>query len=203
MATSPPDGRATSSGGLGERLTFLLGYLRDRKAVGSITPSSAGLSRHIARVAGASRRRAIAELGAGTGPITAALLEALPRDARLCAFEIDPDFVAHLRARFVDPRLSVVDRSANDAAAVAAENGVGAFDAVVSAIPFSLLGRDATRGMLRDVARSMAPGAPFVALQYHPTYLPPLLAECIGPVERTYYPWNLPPAMVLRATRPK
>lgn len=196
------DGRSPAVGvATRERLAFLRGYLRDRTAVGSVTPSSAGLSRAIARLAGTSQRRAVAELGAGTGPITQALLDALPPDGRLWAFEIKPDFVRMLRGRFDDPRLTIVEGSATEAPEIARAAGIDGFDAVVSAIPFSLLGRELTRELLRRSDDAMAPGAPFVALQYHPWYLPPLLRERFGHVERRVYLGNLPPAQLLRAHR--
>jgi phospholipid N-methyltransferase len=157
------------------------------------------MSRQLALAAGAARRRAVAELGAGTGPVTAALLEQLPPDGRLWAFEIKPEFARLLRARFDDPRLTIVEASATEAPRVASEAGLAGFDAVVSAIPFAVLGQPLSREILQRAAATMTPGAPFVAIQYRPDYLPPLLRERFGPVERRFHLWNLPPAFVMRA----
>jgi phosphatidylethanolamine/phosphatidyl-N-methylethanolamine N-methyltransferase len=188
--------------GLAQRLAFLRAYVRDFRAVGAVTPTSASVSRAIADYLGAPKRRAIAELGAGTGPITRALLAALPPDGRLWAFEISPEFVEHLRSTIDDPRLTIVPLSAAEAPRVAREAGLAGFDAVASAIPFSLLGRDLTRELLGQAIAAMVPGAPFVALQYHPIYLPPLMREQFGPIERRFCLWNLPPAQLLRAHAP-
>jgi phosphatidylethanolamine/phosphatidyl-N-methylethanolamine N-methyltransferase len=188
--------------GFGERLAFLRAYLKDIRAVGSVTPTSATVSRAMAEMVGAPRRKAIAELGAGTGPITRALLEAMPADGRLWAFEISPDMVEHLRTTIKDPRLTVVPLSASEAPRIAREAGLDGFDAVVSAIPFSLLGKDVTRELLRQAIGAMVPGAPLVALQYHPTYLPPLLREQLGPIDRRFCLFNVPPAQLLRGHAP-
>jgi phosphatidylethanolamine/phosphatidyl-N-methylethanolamine N-methyltransferase len=188
--------------GLGARLAFLKAYVQDFRAVGAVTPTSAAVSSAVAEFVGASRRCAVAELGAGTGPITRALLEALPRDGRLWAFEISPEFVEHLRSTIDDPRLTVVPLSAAEAPRIAREAGLGGFDAVASAIPFSLLGRDMTRDLLGQTISAMVPGAPFVALQYHPTYLPPLMREQFGTIERRICLWNVPPAQLLRGHAP-
>jgi phospholipid N-methyltransferase len=188
--------------GLAERLAFLRAYAKDIRAVGAVTPTSSYVSKAIAEMVGAPRRKAIAELGAGTGPITRALLEAMPADARLWAFEISPEFVEHLRSTIDDPRLTVVPLSAAEAPRIAREAGLEGFDAVASAIPFSLLGKDTTRELLRQSIAAMVPGAPFVALQYHPVYLPPLLREQFGPIDRRLCLLNLPPAQLLRARAP-
>jgi phospholipid N-methyltransferase len=192
------DGSTAGRAGPGERLAFLRQFLRDRKTVGALTPTSASMSRRLARAAGADRRRAVAELGAGTGPVTAALLEQLPPDGRLWAFEINPEFARRLRGRFDDPRLTVVEASATEAPRIAREAGLAGFDAVVSAIPFAVLGTALSREILARAAAAMTPGAPFVAIQYRPDYLPPLLRERFGRVEREFHLWNLPPAFVMR-----
>jgi len=116
----------------------------------------------------------------------------------LWAFEIDGEFAQTLRARFDDRRLKVVERPAADAPVVAEQAGIERFDAVVSALPFSLLGQEATRALLDAAARAMAPGAPLVALQYHPWFLAPLLRERFGTVERRMWLWNVPPTVLLR-----
>ena len=185
--------------GIRERAEFLRAFLGDRKRVGAITPTSARMSRAMASAAGASERKAVAELGAGTGPVTAALLEQLPPDGRLWAFEIRADFACKLRQRFDDPRLTVVEGSATEAPRVAREAGLPGFDAVVSAIPFAVLGRELTHEILASSAEAMAPGAPFVAIQYRPDYLPPFLRHHFKSLEREFHLWNLPPAFIMKA----
>ena len=187
---------------LAERLAFLRGYLRSPGAVGSVTPSSLSLGREMARLAEVHRAGTVVELGAGTGSVTRALLEALPANGRLWAFEIDREFARGLRARFDDERLEVVERSAVDAPEVLERAGVSRVDAVVSALPFSLLGREMTREVLAAAARVMRPGAALVALQYNPWYLAPPLRERFGAVERRVWLWNLPPAVLMRTRAP-
>jgi phospholipid N-methyltransferase len=187
--------------GVLERAQFLRAYLSDFRRVGAITPTSARMSRAMARAAGAGRCRTIAELGAGTGPVTAALLEQLPPDGRLWSFEIRPDFAQKLRERFDDPRLTVVEGSAMDVPRIAREAGIDGFDAIVSAIPMALLGHSFTRELLAAAAEAMRPGAPFVSIQYSPVYLPAFLRERFGSYRRAFHLWNLPPAFILTATK--
>lgn len=184
---------------MNERLEFLRAFLGDRKRVGAITPTSARMSRALATAAGTAGRKAVAELGAGTGPVTAAILEQLPPDGRLWAFEIRPDFARKLRARFDDPRLTIVEGSATEAPRIAREAALAGFDAVVSAIPFAVLDKGITRDILAASAATMLPGAPFVAIQYRPDYLPPILRHYFKAVRRDFHLWNLPPAFIMTA----
>ena len=62
-----------------------------------------------------------------------------------------------------------------------------------------MLGHNLTREILATSAEAMAPGAPFVAIQYRPDYLPPFLRERFGHCEREFHLWNLPPAFIMRA----
>ncbi len=73
----------------------------------------------------------------------------------------------------------------------------------MSAVPFSLMGPAHTTQILRAAARALRPDGVFVALQYHPRYLAPLLRAEFAVVEREVYPWNIPPAVLLRARDPR
>jgi phospholipid N-methyltransferase len=181
---------------------FLREFLRARKTVGAVTPTSRGLARRIAEVAGVRSARLVAELGPGTGAVTAELLAALAPTGQLWAFEIHPPFIQHLETTVRDERFRLVAESAETIDAARQRAGLDQFDAIVSAIPFSLLPPDQTRRMLRAAAGALRPGGVLVALQYHPRYLAPLLRAEFAVVRRELFLWNLPPAMLLRASGP-
>ena len=164
-----------------------------------MAPTSRGLARRMASLAGIDSAQIAAELGAGTGVVTRELLAALPADGRLWAFEIHPPFVEHLRATINDRRFTVVAESAAVIADFREREHLPAFDAIVSALPFSLMAPEQTAAILRAAGRVLGPDGRFVALQYHPRYLAPLLRAEFASVDREVYPWNIPPAVVLRA----
>ncbi len=168
-----------------------------------MAPTSRGLARRIVSLAGAESAQIVAEFGAGTGVISRELLAALPADARLWAFEIHPPFVEHLRATINDRRFTVVAESAAAISRLREREHLPAFDAIVSALPFSLIGPEQSAEILRAAARVLRPDGLFVALQYHPRYLAPLLRAEFAAVEREVYPWNIPPAVLLRARDPR
>ncbi len=183
--------------------TFLKAVLQARRTVGAVAPTSRGVARRIARLSGLEAAHTVAEFGPGTGAITSELLAALPEHGRLWAFEVYPPFVSHLRETIDDPRLTVVPESAEAIANVRVAQGLPAFDAIVSAVPFSLLEPAQTTKILQAAARTLHPDGVFVALQYHPRYLAPLLRAEFADVKREVYPWNIPPALLLRARGPR
>ena len=180
---------------------FLRAFFRDRKTIGAVAPTSRGVSRRIARLAAVESAQRVAEFGPGTGAITHELLAALPAEARLWGFEIHPPFVRHLREAIDDPRLAVLDDSAEAIGELRGREAPDGFDAIVSSIPFSLIGPEQTPAILRAAHDALRPGGRFVALQYHPRFLPPFLRAEFGRVEREVYLWNIPPATLLSARR--
>ena len=199
MAGRVPDASADET----SRWAFLAAFLRARRTVGAVAPTSRGVARRMAYLAGVEDGRLVAELGPGTGAITRELLAALPADGRLWAFEVYRPFVELLRATIDDPRFALVAESAEAIAGLREREGLSGFDAVVSALPFSLMETAQTTEILRAAAGALRPGGVFVALQYHPRYLAPLLRAEFSVVAREVYPWNIPPAILLRATEPR
>ncbi|MFM9589166.1 class I SAM-dependent methyltransferase [Streptomyces scabiei] len=82
---------------------FLIEAARDLRTTGAIAPSGKALARALTDPvrAQASRPLAVLEAGAGTGPVTRALIPRLSRGSRLDIVEANPRFAAQLR-RMVD-----------------------------------------------------------------------------------------------------
>src|SRR2546430_849385 len=85
---------------LKSNLVFLLKFLRHGTTIASIWPSSKALSRATINQVDFERAQVIVELGAGTGPITDAIMERLKPHTRFIAIERDADFAKILRDRF-------------------------------------------------------------------------------------------------------
>src|SRR5215217_2251426 len=100
---------------LSDRLRFLRAFAANPRQVGAILPTSRRAVCDMLDLADVPGARLVVELGAGTGSHTGPILERLAPDARLLAFEIDPDLAASLSHRYAaDPRLEVVAGSAED-----------------------------------------------------------------------------------------
>jgi phospholipid N-methyltransferase len=146
------------------RFTFLQGFLKRPKEVGSIIPSSRFLERGVVRTAITRDARTIVELGPGTGGTTRAILRAMSPQAKLLSIEINPRF-ARLLSRMPDARLTVHEGSASEIMQALSQHGLPPADAILSGIPFSTMSRSLGLEILRSVHDALAPHGVFVAYQ--------------------------------------
>ena len=146
------------------KLAFLRGFLQRPDLVGSVIPSSRFLTRRLADVVATAKARTVVELGPGIGNTTRALLDILPPASKLVAIEINPEFVALLKAER-DPRLIVHLGSAEYFQDILTSHGVTQADAVISGIPFSTMPTELGRRILHAVWSCLGAGGCFVAYQ--------------------------------------
>jgi phospholipid N-methyltransferase len=168
--------------------------------MGSITPSSRHLVAALVRLSNIASARTVVELGPGTGPFTAGLLTGMRPDARLLCVERDPALADHLRARFADPRLTVLTGDARDLERHLADEGIaGRVPLIVSGLPFTSLPAEVRHGILASVTHCLAPDGLFLLYQYSPA-MRSLLRRYFRRVESRWELRNIPPALVMRCT---
>jgi phospholipid N-methyltransferase len=182
---------------------FLRSFFQDYKTVGAVRETSRGVAERICDLAGISNSARIAEFGCGTGPITRVILERMPPTASLWGYEVHKPFADYLHQSIRDDRFTLSEESATSIVDHRRERGEPPFDAIISTIPFSYLSHERTTAILRAVVDTMTDSGTFIALQYHPTYLPPLLRHHFDEATRDIYLWNVPPANLFRATKPR
>lgn len=178
------------------RGVFFRSWLRDPFNVAAIAPSSRWLARLMAT--GVHSRARVVELGAGTGTLTAALLDVGVRPENLFLVEQHPDFVAVLRSRF--PSATVVQA---DAAALTRSLGVlrGSIDYVISGLPILWFNRDKKAAILAEAFELLTRAGRFHQFTYlgRPPVGPQLLAALsLRATLLGIAPMNLPPAFVYR-----
>ena len=181
-----------------ERIRFFRSFLAHPRRVGAVLPTSRWAVRDMLDMANFAEARCVAELGAGTGVYTGEILKRLRPDADFLVFEIDPNLVATLRERFDDPRLRIINDSAENI-----ENYLNGakVDIIVSAIPFTSLPEDAKESVFRAAARALAPEGVMVQIQYS-TMLQRDLTRRFASVRRRLSPLNVPPAFLYACRRP-
>lgn len=152
----------------GRRLVALAAAgIRDPISVGTFAPSSQALANRLASVVPTVAHHdspVVVELGAGTGEITPAIMRRAGSSARVIAIEHDPKLAAILDRRGLGAEVVAAD--AMLLPRLLAERGIERVDAVVSAIPFTLMPMDGQRAMLDAVHASVHPNGVFTTVAY-------------------------------------
>jgi phosphatidylethanolamine/phosphatidyl-N-methylethanolamine N-methyltransferase len=182
--------------------TFLKGFLREPRTVGSIAPSSQWLVRAMLDEAGIAAAQVIVEFGPGTGVFTDEIIRRMRPDARLLVFEVHQQFSADLQARIDDPRVAVIADSAAEVNRYLQQMGLQQADCIVSGLPFTSLPRPVTHAILEATRHALRVGGVFVTYQYTPV-LRNLLRSYFPATRITRYVLrNIPPALVFVCRKP-
>jgi phospholipid N-methyltransferase len=133
--------------------TFAMEALADFRTVGAVAPSSPYLTRALIDPLPLRNARVVVELGCGTGAVTEMLLSQMPSDSVLLAFEINPRFSRYLRKKISDPRLVLINASAETVRNELRLRGYEHADAVASSLALTLMS-----DRLRDAILSESSG---------------------------------------------
>ncbi len=171
---------------------FLRSMISHPRRVGAVWPTSRWAVRDLLDMGDLSKARTVVEFGVGTGVYTGEILERLGPDAAFLAFEIDPDLASAAAERLEDPRLRIINDSAEHV-----ENyleGAKA-DYIISSVPFTSLPADVRHSLLGAARNALAPDGQMLVLQYSTTVLPDL-QRTFGTIRRRLSPLNIPPAFL-------
>jgi phosphatidylethanolamine/phosphatidyl-N-methylethanolamine N-methyltransferase len=191
---------------MADPITFLGALLRSPKGVGAIAPSGRGLAAMMVKMAGIEPGQVIVELGAGTGPMTRAIVDAHP-DNPLLVIEPDPELAAACRERV--PEAEVIEAYAQDVRTLLRDRGHEGAQRIVSSLPFAIWPDELQRDVLDAVIDVLEPGGCMVTFTYvHGPWLPAgrrvraLLDDRFASVTCSPTVWaNLPPAFVYTCER--
>ena len=120
-----------------EKILFLMKFLRNPVRVGACLPSSKSLSKRIAKYVMSKKPEVLVELGAGSGIVTKALIEAGMKPENIYALEIDPVLCDYMRKNF--PGLNVVEGDVKDIKKMLPKELIGKMTVVLSGLPISIV----------------------------------------------------------------
>jgi phosphatidylethanolamine/phosphatidyl-N-methylethanolamine N-methyltransferase len=193
--------------------TFAMEAVADFRSVGAVAPSSRYLTQAMLRPLSLERSRVVVEAGSGTGAMTRALLNQIPSDATLLAFEINSRFSRYLKSNVSDSRLDVINASAETLRHEVHRRGYDRVDAVVSSLALGLMPDWQRRAFLSALGSLLGEAGVFTQYQYcHAMELKngyvrrfdlrKLLHRYFRSVERRTIWRNLPPAFVFACRGP-
>lgn len=176
---------------------FLREALRNPRMVSAVVPSSPALARAMAEGLG-PQSGPVVEFGPGTGRLTEAILAAGVPPQNLTLFEMNEEFVRHLRQRF--PGVTVVHGPAQGASAHLGQVA----ERVISGLPLLSMPQGLREEIVGAAFEVLAPGGIYVQFTYGPAspLAPGQLARLglrVAPHRRVW--GNLPPARVLHFRR--
>jgi phosphatidylethanolamine/phosphatidyl-N-methylethanolamine N-methyltransferase len=190
LETSRQFGQSVANAGL-----FFRRWLANPLQMGSIVPSSPALCRRLAAQTRYTDDEIVIELGAGTGVISHALLDAGLPPKRLFVVEIVPDMADHLRTAL--PGVNVVQGDARRLPQLIPQEFHGRVGTVVVGIPLVLLPVPEQRRFI-DAIEAVAPGRGFILYSYCVTSPLPYTKHGLTPKREAWTPLNFPPASVWR-----
>lgn len=138
--------------------------------------------------------KCIVEFGPGTGSITHELLNLMPSDSVLLAFEINADFCEILN-EIKDPRLKIISDTAENIELYLKENKIERVDYIVSSLPFAMIPNGIVKNILSVVKKVLKPAGSFMQYQYSLNAYKKL-KNTFKNVEVSFTPINIPPAFV-------
>ncbi|MBY0408110.1 MAG: hypothetical protein K2Q01_10495 [Rickettsiales bacterium] len=145
---------------------FVIAALRSPFKIGGFLPSSRSLARAMASGVDLKRQGAIVELGAGTGVVTHALLQAHVPPERLVVIERDDRLHEIISGHF--PQLTILKADAIELDKVLDSIGVQKVSTVVSSLPFLVMPDDVRHAIQAQMAKVIGNDGVIVQFTYGP-----------------------------------
>jgi phospholipid N-methyltransferase len=185
---------------LEQQILLLRELLREPRDMGAICPSSRALAEEMAGALPPSFKRGfIVELGAGTGPVTDALLRHGVEPGKLMVIEKSEALARSLKRRF--PGVSVLCCGAEN---LNSHIRPGAkVNVIVSSLPFRSLPAEICRGIMSEIEKALAPGGLFVQFTYALLGEMPFVPGSFRKIRTRVVLRNIPPAKVEVFRKPR
>lgn len=152
------------STGLRQLGAFFKAIITNPRKMGTVWPSSKRLAAAMVAHVPLMGEGWVIELGAGTGPITEALISHGVDPKRIISIEYQANFVDKLRERF--PEIKVIKGDATHLIQFLADFNSKPIDAVVSSLPLISLPKDARDKILHQIDQLLLKGGRYIQYTY-------------------------------------
>ncbi len=178
---------------------FLTEFLKPEKNnIGAVAPSSKYLVKKMVDPIDFTKVKCIVEFGAGTGNITKELLNRMPQDSILIAFEINKEFCEKLK-EINDPRIKIISDTAENLESYMVKHNILKVDYIVSSLPFTIIPNAIVKNILKIAQKVLTPKGAFIQYQYSLNAYSKL-KNTFKKVDLNFTPINLPPAFIFTCT---
>lgn len=180
---------------LANKSKFFNEFLKERKTVGAVSPSSKFLMKKMIAPIDFSSAKVIVELGPGNGVFTKGLLNKMTPDARLFSFELSQNFYDHINLKISDKRLILINDSADKLEEYLQKEGITEVDYVVSSLPLAVIPEEVKTKVLNACVKVLGEKGKYIQFQYS-LNAKKLLKSKFKDVKHKFVPVNIPPAFV-------
>lgn len=173
---------------------FITEVFKSTGTIGALSPSSCFLAKKMIAPIQFGNTKCIVEFGSGTGVFTHKILEKLPANAKLLAFEINPVFIEELEA-IKDSRLVIINDSAEKIEDYLTKHNFSSADYIVSSLPFAMIPDDVVHRILTNSDNVLAENGKYIQFQYS-LNAKKKLEGYFNNVKINFTLLNIPPAFV-------
>lgn len=174
---------------------FLKQFLKDKKRIGAVSPSSRFLAKKMLDNIDFSKK-VFVELGPGTGVFTRKIVDHILPDATLFVFELHLPFYEKLKEEFGDDqRVILINDSAERIKDYLKEHHFECADVVLSSLPLANFNSELTDAILKNVHESLCKGGVYRQFQYS-LRCKKQIRNQFENIKITFTSRNLPPAFV-------
>lgn len=185
---------------MSEKKNFRKQFWKDKKTVGSMTPSSRFLTQKMLENIDFNTSKVFVELGPGTGVFTEEVISKMGKDAVLLVFEINDSFYDDLKRRIHDGRVHLIHDSAEKIEEYLQQFQLEKADVVISSLPLAVFSSELRENILAEAKKSLKQGGKYIQFQYS-LQAKSNLKKLYENVKITFTPFNFPPAFVYTCTK--
>lgn len=187
---------------MSKKRSFIKQFLKDRKMVGSVRPSSKYLMDKMLQNVDFENSKIIVELGPGTGVFTYEILKKMTPDAVLLVFELNQKFIRILKRNIKDKRAIFIYDSAEKIEEYLVKNNLEQADVIVSSLPLFNFPQELRETIITNSYKTLKNSGKYIQFQYS-TQAKKLLESTFETVSITFTPLNFPPAFVYTCEKNK
>ncbi len=174
-------------------IIFIKEILQNFSAMGTLVPTSNHAARQMARQVVSADEGYIVELGAGTGAITAALLNQVSDHSKLIIIEQSKDLADHLKRRF--PNLNIIHGDALHLQELLGDKSQSV-SAIVSALPLAVMPKPIVDEISRQIHLVLKKHGRLIQISYHWRRSYPYFQDQFKRLYSKYVWLNIPPARI-------
>jgi phosphatidylethanolamine/phosphatidyl-N-methylethanolamine N-methyltransferase len=192
---------------MSDHILFLKSFLRRPTQIGSVWPSSRGLSEMLVDSCDWNTAKYVVEFGPGTGVATEVIMRRLKPDIRFFAIERSHELAQKTRQRC--PGADIVEGCVTEIEEYCRQRDMPRVDAIISGLPWASFSSELQDSIFEAMFRVLPKGGQFATFAYLQGLLLPaggrffkLLKKNFSEVKKSPVVWkNVPPAFVYRCIR--